>query len=208
MRTPTVRVMEWSDWIAASSALVGALIGAGAALLAQSIQLRGATKAAADQERKLAVEELLVRAHAVDQRSHQVMLLATNLGSFNGLVSRMIGNLAPVDLQAVFERLDVEGDALQRAASQIWLFADDEKMVALANSVVLAAMEVVEAHHLPRGGRTSTYAQVAILGRFANSDAEMRSARKQLSTARSDLVAHVRDSLGLAEIDLFASVTT
>jgi len=40
------------------------------------------------------------------------VLLSANLGSFTGLLSRILGNLAPVDLQGLFDRLGDEANAL------------------------------------------------------------------------------------------------
>ena len=116
----------------------------------------------------------------------------------------MVGNLTPIDLQGLFDRMDEEANGLQRAASRVWLFAD-EKTVALTNAVVLAAMDVVEAHHTPQSGRAFTLARVALIGKFANDADQTATLRNTLSLARRDLVQHARHQMDLPDVDPFST---
>jgi len=83
------------------------------------------------------------------------------------------------------------------------LFAD-ERTVALTNAVVLAAMDVVDAHHTPATNRTFTWARVALGGRYASDIDLTATLRHTLSLARRELVLHARDEMGLPVIDPFA----
>ena len=203
VQDPKVTCVDSSAWITAVSGLVGAVIGALAALLGQFLNSRSQARADAAKERKLAIEEVLVRSQAIDLRGHELLLIATNLGSFSGLVSRVIGNVAPVDFLEVFDRMNVESIGLQRAAAQIWLFADDET-VALTNAVALAAADVVTAHHQPAVGRAHQYARIALTGRHSRDLERLKASREVLADARKALINHTRTTLGLGETDPFA----
>lgn len=193
---PNLVAVDTSSWLTAAFGLVGAVIGAVAALLGQSLQATRKARAEASRENKLAVEEVLVRSQAVDLKAHEMMLLATNLGSLTGLISRVIGAVAPIDFLEVFERMNHEANALQRAAAQVWLFAD-ERTVVLTNAVVLAAMDVVEAHHEPTVGAIRNYTQIALTGRHARNSDRVAATRKALAEARRSLVTHTRSRLDL-----------
>lgn len=195
--------MDTATWVTAASGLVGALIGASAALVTQLLDARRRARAAQDQELKFAIEEVLVQAAAIDLRGQEVALLATNAGYLTGLLSRMLGNFAPLDMVQVFDRLNGEGKALQRAAARVWLMGEP-KTVALTNSVVLAASEVVAAHHEPAVGRFRNLALIAATGRHAKDFERVEKARRELAESRRDLADHARRVLNLPETDLFA----
>ena len=86
-----------------------------------------------------------------------------------------------------------EANTLQRAAAQLWLFADEET-VALANSVVLAATDVVSAHQDITVSRMHNYLRVALLGRYARDVEQVSVARSQLAAARRALIVHSRNA--------------
>lgn len=195
--------MDTATWVTAASGLVGALIGASAALVGQVLEARRRARGERDGELKNAIEEVLVQSGAIDMRGHELMLLATNAGSFNGLLSRMLGNFAPLDIAEIFDRLHGEGTALQRAAARVWLMGDPQA-VALTNGVVLAAAEVVAAHHEPNAGRWRNLALIAATGRHAKDVERVESARRDLAEARRALAEHARRVLNLPETDLFA----
>ena len=197
--------MQFDEWSAVSS-LVGALIGAGAALAAQYIGWRQTRRADSETERKLAIEEVLVRAQAVDMKAHDMTLLASNVGSLNGLLARILGSALPVDYAAMFDKLSAEGTALNRAAAQVWLFGED-KTVRLANAVVLAATDVVAAHTHAKGGRLRTLVMVAFFGTYPRDEQRIASARQALAEARRALVEHTRQTLKLEHVDLFGLPT-
>ena len=192
-------------WVPAGIGFVGAVIGAGAALLGQWLNHRLQMRSAAAFEHRSAVEEVLVCSQAVDLRAHELVLLAANLGSLSGLVARAVGSLAPVDLLAVFGRVDAAADELQRAAARVWLFADP-RTVALTNTVVLAAMDVVDAHHQPARGRAWSLAKVAVSGQLGVDATRVTAAREELASARRALIGHARQTLRLTEVDPFEGV--
>jgi hypothetical protein len=195
--------VETATWVTAASGLVGALIGASAALVGQLLDAGRRARAAQQDELKSAIEEVLVQAGAVDMRGHEMMLLAANAGSLNGLISRMLGSFAPPDIAQVFETLNGEGKALQRAAARVWLMGD-RQTVALTNAVVLAAAEVVAAHHEPATSRWRSEALIAATGRHTRDVARVADARRALAKSRRALAEHARQVLDLPEIDLFA----
>ena len=53
-----------------------------------------------------------------------MVLLAANVGSFAGTMTTVVGSVAPVDFLLLFDRLNEELGALERAAARVWLFAD------------------------------------------------------------------------------------
>jgi hypothetical protein len=54
-------------------------------------------------------------------------------------------------MSGLFELLNADAVAMNRASAQIWM-ASDQATVTLTNAVVVAAMDVVVAHHTPRRG--------------------------------------------------------
>lgn len=196
--------VDTNTWFPAVAGLVGAIIGAVAAVTSQVLQARRARKDQAEREYKLAVEDVLVRSQTMDMRTREMVLLASDVGSLAGLVARVFGSVAPVDHIAMFDRLHDEATALQRAAAQLWLFGD-KRVVELSNAVVLAAAEVVSAHPSSRLSRTSNYLRIALTGRFAHDLERVQDARVALAEARQDLVQYAREELGLEAIDPFAT---
>jgi hypothetical protein len=183
--------------------LIAAAIGASAAIGAQFMQLRAARKLDAERERKHAVEEVIVRAGAVDLRAHETTLLAANAGSFNGTLARVLGTVVPLDYADMFDKLNREATALSRAGAQVWLFGDAQA-VKLTNAVTLAATAVVDAHTQPRTHWGLNLLRVALLGKPLQDDHNVARTRQALAKARRDLVEHTRQQLNREDVDLFA----
>jgi hypothetical protein len=200
---PRVTGVDSSAWITAVIGLVGAVIGALAALLGQFLNSRSQARADAAKERKLAVEEVLVRSQAIDLRGHELMLFSTNLWVVQWTHFASHRKRRPVDFLEVFDRMNADAIGLQRAAAQVWLFADNET-VALTNAVALAAADVVTAHHQPAVGRAHRYAPIALTGRHSTDLERLKANREVLADARKALVNHTRKTLGLGETDPFA----
>ncbi|GAA2146502.1 hypothetical protein GCM10009844_22640 [Nocardioides koreensis] len=195
--------MQMDLWLSAGSSLLGAVIGAGAALGAQSMQWTTARKADAERERKSAIEDVLVRAQAVDVITDNLMTLAANAGSFNGLIGRVLGTVAPIDYMAMYAKLGDDLNALHRAAAQVSLFGD-ARTVQLTNAVVLAAADVVSAQCTHKGGKLRNYLRIAFIGRHSKDHTKIGAARQQLAAARGALVDHTRRALSLDHVDPFA----
>jgi hypothetical protein len=115
--------------------------------------------------------------------------------SLAGLLGRLLGNFAPVDWLAVFDRLTSEADGLQRAATRVSLTADLET-VRLTDAVARAAAEVVEAHAAHTGNRFIHYLRIALLGRYSRDAARLSASRGALEAAQRALVQHTRGELG------------
>lgn len=195
--------MEEATWVSGAIGLGGAVIGATAALWGQFVEAKRRIRDDAARERKLAIEEVLVRSQAIDRRGHELVLLATNLGSFTGTITRMVGSVAPIDFVVLFDRMNDEVTALERAASRVWLFADP-RTVALSNAVALAAAEVMSAHHEPSSGRVWNSVRIALTGRHAVDLERIASSRSRLAEAREALITHTRSALGLEAADPLA----
>lgn len=195
--------MPSDQWATALSSLVGAIIGAGAALTAQHMQWRHTRKAESEQEWKLAIVEVLVRAQAVDLRAHDMTLLALHASSLSGLVPRVLGSVSPVDYTVMSERLIADANALNQAAAQVWLFGDD-KTVKLTNAVVIAAADVVAAHTTAKGKRPHI---LAFFGRRSHDEEQIAGARECLAEARRALADHTRQAFRLEHVDLFSLPT-
>lgn len=195
--------MHLEQWLTGVIGLIAAAIGASAAIGAQAIQLREGRKADAERERKHAVEEVLVRAGAIDLRAHEMTVLAANAGSLNGTLARVLGIIVPLDYADMFDKLNHEANALNRASARVWLFGDDQT-VRLTNAVTLAATAVIEAHTRPRTHWILNLFRVALLGRTSRNDESIKTTRQALANARRDLVEHTRRRLNLEDVDLFA----
>ena len=96
--------MDIATWVTAASGLVGALLGAGAALLGQFFEARHRASAERGTEIKSAIVEVLVQAEVLDMRANSMMALAGNVGSLNGLLSRMLGSVTPLDMDELSTR--------------------------------------------------------------------------------------------------------
>lgn len=190
-----LRAVDTNDRLPAASGLIGALIGGAAAFGGQWMQLRGHERVSRDEERKLAIEEVIVRAHAIDLRVSDSITLAANVGSLAGLLGRLLGNFAPVDWLAVFDRLTSEAAGLQRAATRVSLTADPET-VRLTDAVARAAAEVVEAHAAHTGNGFTHYLRIALRGRYSRDAARLSASRGALEAAQRALVQHTRGELG------------
>lgn len=194
--------VDEAAWISGAIGFVGVVTGAVAALWGQTVEARRRARDEAARERKLAVEEVLVRSQAIDRRGHELVLVATNLGSFTGTITRIVGSVAPVDFILLFDRLNEEVSALERAAARVWLFADP-KTVALANAVTLAAADMITVHHAPTSGRARNYARIALTGRHAVDVDGIAASRENLAKSREALISHTRSILKLPATDPF-----
>lgn len=183
--------------------LIAAAIGAGAALGAQFMHLREARKAETERERKHAVEEVIVRAGAIDMRAHEMTLLAANTGSLHGTLARVLRIVVPLDYADMFDKLNRETNALSRAAAQVWLFGDDQT-VKLTNAVTLAAAALVDAHTQLKSHWLLNFFRVALLGQPSRDDENIHRARQALAKARRDLVDHTRRKLDREDVEMFA----
>lgn len=195
--------MDIATWVIAGAGLFGALIGAFAAVGGQSLEARRRAKAERAGELKSAIEEMLVASASVDLRGHEMMLLATNVGSINGIISRAVGNLVPLDFMAIFDRMNEDAKALERATARIWLLEEGGDLVARCNAVRLAAAEVVEAHQAPTTGKAINMARIALVGRHSKDVDRVRDARHKLALARRALGDAARKKLDLDPVDLF-----
>jgi hypothetical protein len=186
----------------ALTSVIAAVIGAGAVVGAQHIHWKRDRAAAEVDHLQRAVEDVLVTSLSIDLRAHQLTLLATDASSVSGLLSRILGAVAPVNMSSLFETLNSEANALNRASSQVWM-AGDQDTVKLTNSVVLAAMDVVEAHHATRqGNRIVRFLRELFFGRQLGDPEQVEKCRAKLAFARSDLVEHTRLTFGLPSVDL------
>jgi pyridoxine 5'-phosphate synthase PdxJ len=131
-----------------------------------------------------------------------MVLMATNVGSVAGTITRVVGSVAPVDFLLVFDRLNEEVSALERAAARVWLFAD-ARTVALTNAVVVAAADIITVHHAPASGRVRNLARVALIGRHAVDVEGIASSRRRLANAREALITQTREALELPAADPF-----
>lgn len=190
-------------WVTAAFGLGGALIGASAVLGGQYLQWRRERKDRKHAARERAVEEVIVRALSVSLVAHQMAVMVQEFSSFNGTVGRLLRIVKKFDYQVLFESLNREAEALNRAGAQLWMTADQET-VKLVNAVTFAATGVVEAHSgLPRVGWLGKIRR--FWGGIKLGDEEaVNVSQKRLADARRSLVDHTRRSLHLQAADLFA----
>jgi hypothetical protein len=190
--------------INAATALSSAVVGAGAVLLAQRNQWKRDAEAAEADQLKRAVEEVLVKAQSVAMRSNEFTLLSTSIGSPSGQFVRVIGSVTPLDIAALFDAMNADIEAMQRAAARIWMESDQEA-VTLTNAVVIAAAEVIDAHQTPLpGNRVLNFCRGLVTGTPSGDPSQVKEAREALGRARKALVEHTRRTLKLEHVDLFA----
>lgn len=187
------------------TALCAATIGAGAVVFGRRDQGRRQAAAAADEELKQAVGEVLVKAQTVTSRSHQFSLLAGNVvTSPGGQVSRIIGTVTALDLAALFEAMNADVEAVNRAAARIWT-TGSQQTVALTNAVVMCATELMEAHQAPPPGGVVRKLSVRLArGRQFGDPDRVQGAEQALGRARKALAEHTRSTLDIDPVDLFA----
>lgn len=192
-----------SAWVTAAFGLGGAAIGATAVLGSQYLQWRREVNDRKDAAREKAVEEVIVRALSVALVAHQMAVMAHEFSSLNGTFGRLLRIIKKFDYQLMFDNLNREAEALNRASAQIWMSADQET-VKLTNAVTLAATSVVEAHSgLPKMNLFGRILSIWRGIRLGDEQA-VRVAQKRLADARRALVDHTRSSLELDAVDLFA----
>lgn len=137
--------------ITAVTAVLSSIIGASAVLVAQRNQWKRDASSNAQAHLKRAVEEVVVKPISVSLRSQQLNLVAGIFSSPVGQISLLLRTAVPVDVPTLFESMNADLEALNRAASQIWM-AGDQRSVKLVNAVAMAAASVISAHHAPRAG--------------------------------------------------------
>jgi hypothetical protein len=191
--------------VSALGPLVGALIGAAAALLGQRQQWKLDRKADGETESKVAVQELAVRAQSLDMASHQAAAIGVTFASLGGQLNRLIGIVTPLDPPAIFDDMNVHFEGLNRAAAQLRMSGDQET-VRLTNAVMAAAASVIEAHHAALPSRWLLLREFIGLftGTKLRNQAAIDDARTRLADAVRDLVAHTRRTLSLSPVDLYA----
>lgn len=190
--------------INATTALSSAVVGAGAVLLAQRNQWKRDTDAATADQLKRAVEEVLVKAQSVAMRSNEFTLLGANISSPGGQFARIVGTVTPLDVATLFDAMNADVEAMQRAGARIWMECDQET-VALTNAVVVAAAEVIEAHQTPLpGGKVVNFCRGLVKGKQSGDPSQVKDAREALGRTRKALVEHTRRTLRLEHVDLFA----
>lgn len=194
--------MDPNQVVTATATLLAAVIGASAVLLAQRAHWHRARVAEAQDQVAGAIQEVLVISLSIDLRAHEFSILARDTSSMAGQVGRLFGTVTAVDIQRVFELLNTDAAALTRASTQIWM-ASDQETVELTNDLVLAAMEVVEAHHARRpGNRIIRLLHELFFGKQLGDPTRVEATRVKLAEARRQLVHHSREQLGLPAVDL------
>lgn len=194
--------MDYSPLVAAGGSLVGAALGASAVLGSQMLQWRRERKAGIERSRQQAVEELLVQAESIDLASHFMVTIAQEFTSLSGQLNRLLRISTAFDLANLIANLSRHADALNRAAAQIWMTADQET-VRRTNAVVLAAMDLVSAQSAVQPA-TWRHARRLLQGMELADESVVAAARQKLANARRDLVEHTRRQFGLPHVDLFA----
>lgn len=196
------RGMDYSPLITAGSSLLGAVIGAGAAIGSQRLQWGRERKADAERALQQAIEEIAAQVLSLDLASHRMVLAARDFSSLSGQLNRMLRVSRAFDLNDLFGEVARQGEALNRAAAQIWMTADQET-IRLTNAVVMTATDLVTAHSAVQPATWEKPRRV--LDGFDLADQEKVSeVRKKLADARRELVDHARKKLGLPRVDLFA----
>lgn len=186
--------MTFSDWFLAGSSLLGALIGASAALLGAFQQRRSDARTQVRADAQRAVQQVLRLSQVMDLRAHEIVLVSTNVGSLGGVAMRVIGAVAPVDFMALFDRLDSTADALLGAAVEVKMLADS-RTIELCDEVIACAMKIVTAHHEPSTPRAVNMARIALTGRHAKDVVRIADARAALQERHAALTQHVRSTM-------------
>lgn len=183
-------------WGAGVAAFLGGLVGATGTVIAQWAQRRADARAATLHEVKRATGVLLVESQTIDLLTHDVLLIATNVGSLGGLVLRVAGAVTPVDYLQLFDRLRHSAGELQAAAVDLQLVAD-ERTVELAEAVVVDAMVVVAAHQAVTRSRVVNSMKIVATGRHAVDATGIAAARAALNESREALAVHTRMRMAL-----------
>lgn len=201
--------MSFDAIVPAVSSLLGALIGAGAALVGQRQQWKRDRKLGGETESKAAVQELAVRAQSLDTASHQAAAMAAAFSSLGGQFNRLIGLVTPLDPPTMFDNMNIHFEALNRAAAQLRMSGDQET-VGLTNAVMFAAASVIDAHHAdptPRWSLLKVFVNL-FTGKKLGDQEAIREARNSLADAVRDLVVYTRTTLNLPSVDLYATPET
>lgn len=191
----------YAPLIAAGGSLVGASIGAGAALGSQVLQWKRERKDQRQRTRQQAVEEVLVQVESIDLALHRIATFAKEFTSLAGQLNRLLRISKAFDLNELYSELNRHVDSLNRAAAQIWMTADQETVLR-TNAVVVASMELVTAHSAVRPV-TWKNPERLLDGLELADETVVAAARKRLAEVRRDLVEHTRREFGLARVDLF-----
>lgn len=169
-----------------SSALTAA-----AALGVTRYQHRLQGMSASNDELVQAVEEVLSASQAITLRAQFWRDLANAHAKPAMAISVLLKSQKPLDFPSLFESMFADQDRLTRASSRLWI-AKDQRTVALANDVVVAAADVLSA---VTGAGEQTGRQ----------DGESISdAVATLAASRKALAEHARVVLKHRPIDLWA----
>lgn len=201
--------MDLDLLVPAAASLLGAVIGGVAVLMGQQQQDKRNRKGDVEDDYRRAVEELAVRANALDVASHQVVSLTSTFTSLAGQLNRLLGIVTPFDQQALFTDMNAHHDALIRAATHL-RGNHDQETVRLTNAVLYAAAEIVAAHHAAPDATRSLIRIVGSLyaGKAIGNPDQIASARSHLAESVQNLLGHARRALGHAEVDLSAVPVT
>ena len=125
--------------------------------------------------------------------SHQAVSLAGAFTSVGGQLNRLIRIVTPFDQQALFEGMNVHFEGLNRAAARLRM-TQDQETVCLTNAVMLAAAEVIEAHHASPSRRRRLLRMLHELfaGKQLGDPAAISRSRATLAESVRALVAHMR----------------
>lgn len=175
--------------------LVGAVIGALAAIGAMVVQAWLQAREAARRDESIAIEEVLVRSSAVVLRSHELAVVVPAVASLDGLFARLIGVMVPLDYGRLLGPLHAETIELERAVARVRL-ASDPATIALAEKVVDAAMTVLKELGAPDAGRLHRRVLVLFHGRRPFDAGEVRLATNALAERRQELIELVRQTRG------------
>jgi hypothetical protein len=199
----SVSAIATTAWVSGGSALLGALIGASAALGGQYLQWRLQRKERSEAARRAAVEEVLVRALSVSLMANQMTIAAHEFSSLSGFLARLLRVAKAFDYQGQMDGFRREIVALTRAGAQIWM-AEDQEIVRLTNAVVDAATDAIDAFMvLPNANFIGKVLRLW-RGTMLGDEAAISAARERVAAARVCLVEHLRRTLGLESIDLLA----
>ena len=197
--------MNYDSLVPVIGSLFGVLIGVWATLVTQRRQWKEDRQVDDQNECRLAVRELSVRASSLDMASHQVVSVTSSFTSLGGQLNRLIGIVTPLDPQALFNGMNSHFEALNRAAEQLRITGDQET-VKLTNAVMFAAASVIEAHHAApsAGWSLARLLRMLFAGKRRGDQAAIQEARASLGEAVRVLVEYTREHLNHPRVDLWA----
>lgn len=198
--------MIWTNLATPLAGLLGVVLGS----LLTSRQAAAARRAELDRldaanhraEEQSAVLELLAASQLIGQRANGFRIAVKLLQSWGARRHRRRGIIAPLDADAIFDRL-VDGEqALAKASAKVSLTAETEA-VRLATSLTLAAAELFGSYQdKPQPGIRSTMRSLALAysTTLPGDEMRIREAHQALARASDDLTEYVRSKYGLEVI--------